>query len=411
MRPIEYISYSDATGYGTAAVGYVRALVEAGCPVHWQPFTNDAVCAGRVGPAHAALETERGRAALVGRGATDAGNELAALVAATATPVDPALRIVHLLPSFWSMHRNPDPGVRHVGMTVWETDRITPKWLPELARMEQLWVPCTHNVDVLRSVEPPLPPVWLVPHVCRPVLSPPPAARLKRLRDWAGVRPDDAVFYSIGSWDPRKRLAALLDGFVRAFTAEDRAVLILKTSARALYDDPDCPVRSRSVRQMASAVIERAAARAGRPPPRITLLADDEVADNVIDGLHAIGDCFVSLSRCEGFGLGGFDAAAHGRPVIAVGYGGPIDYLGQDWPGRVPHRMVPADALPGVGWFGDGQQWPEPEDAAAFALMRDFAADRTRFIADARSRSADIQRRFGAQAAARGMAEAMARLS
>jgi len=30
MRAIEYVSYADAVGYGIAAVGYVRLLVEAG---------------------------------------------------------------------------------------------------------------------------------------------------------------------------------------------------------------------------------------------------------------------------------------------------------------------------------------------------------------------------------------------
>jgi glycosyltransferase involved in cell wall biosynthesis len=76
--------------------------------------------------------------------------------------------------------------------------------------------------------------------------------------------------------------------------------------------------------------------------PYIGVIADDELADNFIDGLHTLGHCFVSSSRSEGFGLGGFDAAAHGRPVIAVEYGRPIDYLGPDWPGRAPYRMAPA---------------------------------------------------------------------
>jgi hypothetical protein len=44
---IEYISYADAVGYGTAAVGYVRLLVEAGFEVHWMPYPGDAIGSGR----------------------------------------------------------------------------------------------------------------------------------------------------------------------------------------------------------------------------------------------------------------------------------------------------------------------------------------------------------------------------
>ena len=49
MGAIEYISYADAVGYGTAAVGYVRLLVEAGFEVHWMPYPGDAIGSGRVG--------------------------------------------------------------------------------------------------------------------------------------------------------------------------------------------------------------------------------------------------------------------------------------------------------------------------------------------------------------------------
>ena len=163
------------------------------------------------------------------------------------------------------------------------------------------------------------------------------------------------MFYTINTWSPRKRLAALLDGFVRSFRQEDRVALIVKTSREALFDDPASPARDRSASRVAAAIIARAADQVGRPPPRIAVIADDDLADNFIDGLHTLGHCFVSLSRSEGFGLGGFDAAAHGRPVIAVGYGGPVDYLGADWRGRVPHRMAPAENLSGYEWFEDGR--------------------------------------------------------
>jgi hypothetical protein len=49
MRAIEYISNADAGGYGVAAVGYVRLLVEAGFQVHWMPYPYRALESLRVG--------------------------------------------------------------------------------------------------------------------------------------------------------------------------------------------------------------------------------------------------------------------------------------------------------------------------------------------------------------------------
>ena len=309
------------------------------------------------------------------------------------------------MPAFWPAHIGPMPFVRHIGMTVWETDRITPHWLPQLARMDHLCVPCEHNAAVLRAAGPKLPPVSVVPHVCRGELRPPPPARLVSLAKWLKIRPDDTVFYTINAWDPRKRLAELVEGFVRNFRAEDPVVLVVKSGRRALFDDPATPGVGRGVADMFAQLVGRVAAELGREPPRISLLADDDLADNVIDGLHTLGHCYVSLSRAEGFGLGGFDAATQGRPVIAVGYGGPLDYLGQDWPGRVPHRMVKCEALPGFTWFDPEQNWPEPDDAAAFDLMRQFVADRTSFMAHAAAAAARIRSQFDAATISRQLRE------
>jgi glycosyltransferase involved in cell wall biosynthesis len=403
MRAIEYVSYADAVGYGVAAVGYVRLLVEAGYPVHWMPYPYQAVESAREGQAIADVELNRGRASLIARSVAGAQTRLRPLVEATSRPVDARVRIIHLVPGFWRRHLSPMTGVRHVGVATWETDRLVQKWLPDLARMDHICVPSAHNLAVLRAAPERLPAATVAPHLCRETLEPPPPARLAGLAKFLGLRPDDTVFYTINTWAPRKRLAALVDGFVRSFREEDRVALVVKTSREALFDDPTSPTRDRSASRVAAALIARAAGEVGRAPPRIAVIADDEMADNFIDGLHTLGHCYVSLSRSEGFGLGAFDAATHGRPVIAVGYGGPVDYLGADWLGRVPYRMAPAENISRYEWFDDGHFWPEPDDAAAFALMRDFAADPAPF----RAIVIRIRRDFGREAVTRRLMAAL----
>jgi glycosyltransferase involved in cell wall biosynthesis len=375
----------------------VRLLVEAGFQVHWTLYPYSAV-ERRVGQPFGAAELSRGRASLIARGLASADSRLKPLVEATSLPVDARVRILHLVPGYWPGHLSPVTGVRHIGVCTWETDRLPLKWLPDLARMDHLCVPSEHNRAALRAVPQRLPAATVAPHVCRETLEPPPPVRLAGLAKFLGIGPDDTVFYTVNTWAPRKRLAALIDGFVRNFRQEDRVVLVVKTSRETHFDDPASPVADRSASRVASAIIARAASEVGRAPPRIAVIAEDELADNLIDGLHVLGHCFVSLSRSEGFGLGGFDAATHGRPVIAVGYGGPLDYLGDDWRGRVPHRMIPAENLSGYEWFEDGHFWPEPDDAAAFALMRDFAANSAPFRAEAEATSIRIRKEFGADA-------------
>jgi glycosyltransferase involved in cell wall biosynthesis len=404
---VEYVSYADAVGYGTAAVGYVRLLVEAGLDVHWMPYPGDAIGSGRVGDGIGDAELSRGRANLIARSIAGADSGLKPLIEATSRPVDARIRIIHLVPGHWLEHLSPMKGVRHIGIGTWETDTIVRRWVPSLARMDHLCVPSAHNEAVLRASPERLPGATVVPHLCRETLRPPPPARLAGLAKYLGIRPDDAVFYTINAWAPRKRLAQLIDGFARSFTQEDRVALVVKTSRNIPYDEPASPVRDRSASRVAAAIIARAAGELGRPPPRIAIIADEDLPDNFIDGLHTLGHCFVSLSRSEGFGLGAFDAATHARPVITVDYGGPIDYLGADWRGRVPYRMAPAENPSGYDWFDEGHSWPEPDDTAAFALMRRFAADPTPFRAEAEAMSIRIRREFGAEAVTRRLMTAL----
>ncbi len=86
-----------------------------------------------------------------------------------------------------------------------------------------------------------------------------------------------------------------------------------------------------------------------------------------IDALHAAGDCFVSLSRGEGWGLGAFDAGSHGHPIVVTGWGGTLDMLPTGYPYCVDYE--PADdrrrarRLVGAGAgraLGQGQGRPTP---------------------------------------------------
>jgi hypothetical protein len=85
-------------------------------------------------------------------------------------------------------------------------------------------------------------------------------------------------------------------------------------------------------------------------------------------------DAYVSLHRSEGTGLTITDAMSLGKPVIATGWSGNMDFLsvGNGFP--VQYELVEIDET--VGPYGAGETWAEPSIDHAAALMRQVFEDR-----------------------------------
>jgi glycosyltransferase involved in cell wall biosynthesis len=104
-------------------------------------------------------------------------------------------------------------------------------------------------------------------------------------------------------------------GVVSAFTGlagKTDAKLILKTSNHEAYPDH----RQRLRDHIREAGVDR----------QVRLIEEVLPRDEVM-ALMACVDCYVSLHRGEGLGLGMFEAMALGKPVIASRYGGAMDFL------------------------------------------------------------------------------------
>ena len=111
----------------------------------------------------------------------------------------------------------------------------------------------------------------------------------------------------------------------------------------------------------ASAAVEEAAGRVVFLPGQMT--------DLEVKNLLWCCDCFVSLHRSEGFGRLLAEAMLLGKPVVATGWSGNVDFMTPETACLVPCRMVPVG--PGEYPFGDGQSWAEPDvDAAVEHLLR-----------------------------------------
>ena len=104
-------------------------------------------------------------------------------------------------------------------------------------------------------------------------------------------------------------------------------------------------------------------------------------------------DCYVSLHRAEGFGLGMAEAMAMGKPVIATNYSGNTEFLRDDTGYPVPFRLKrvgPDDYV-----YAEGQVWADPDEAACAAAMARVVADPQEAASKAKAGQAFIAERYG----------------
>jgi glycosyltransferase involved in cell wall biosynthesis len=106
-------------------------------------------------------------------------------------------------------------------------------------------------------------------------------------------------------------------------------------------------------------------------------------------GLTASFDSFVSLHRSEGFGIGMAQAMYLGKPVIATGYSGNMDFMNHNNSYLVRYRLVELDQ--NYGPYEKGYVWADPDLEHAAELMRRVFADPGGAQQVARQAEADIK--------------------
>jgi glycosyltransferase involved in cell wall biosynthesis len=348
---IRWLSVQPGSGYGDASEAYLSGLRAAGIPVSWTPMGwFSGLWRQPFGPA---VDLDLG-------GLTHA--DIANL------PIEHDTVVVAAPPVWDDRLAREAVGRRLVAFTTWETDRMPERWRPILSHYDRVLVPSEFNRATF-AASGLATPVRVVPHIARP--APHPAG--------SGEDGGPFVFYTIATWTSRKAVLDTVAAFVAAFDEADDVVLVVHTSAE------DHIARGRSAREgrVGDAKRERtwftlAAALAGRPGvPRI-VLSTRQLDRAGIDSLHERGDCFVSLSRAEGWGLGAFDAGGRGNPVVVTGWGGSLDMLPPGYPYCVDYDLVPTTSDEPDDWWSPlpGERWAKARVAHASALLRRIFEDR-----------------------------------
>ena len=285
------------TGYGHAASNYCLAMLRAGI---------DLVIIPPVDITEVELE--------------QADERYAPLLECFGDVGYPDVVISHALPFACSSFLEDVPIPRHalrVANTVYETETLSQSSIADLEEhFDLVMVPSNYNlVSFRRQMRAPEKCV-LIPHTFDP-------AHWKAAR--APRKTSEYVFYTIGTWCERKNPMGLLKSYLTEFGPEDDVLLRIKTPS---YGE----------KQIAELV---GMLKIPHLPP-VEILCEPLDEEALMD-FHTSGDCFVTTTHSEGFGLGAFEARLLGNPVIAPGYSGLLDFLyPSDTVKLVPHFLTPA---------------------------------------------------------------------
>jgi glycosyltransferase involved in cell wall biosynthesis len=302
---------------------------------------------------------------------------------------DPELHLCHSEPL--DFHCLQNLFSRLIVLTTWEADQLPPSYVDSLNQAMEVWVPSRFNLEVFRRQL--KVPVFLLPHPVRAVC--PPCIETSEAERHLGLNADSFVFLSVGTWQERKNLPVVLEAFLRAFPDEPNARLILKTSF--VFTDPSF------VRAQVIEAIRRASVAHPREAIARILVCLGNWTDERMAVVARRANCYVSLSRGEGWCYPLFDAACNGTPVIATAYSGPMDYLDPRY-----HRLVRYDLTPAIQRnqtanfsFTPEMSWAEPDVMDAAALMRDVYEHRQQAVEQAKEGAILLQKKYAPEAVGR----------
>jgi glycosyltransferase involved in cell wall biosynthesis len=259
---------------------------------------------------------------------------------------------------------------RIIGYWAWELPIVPPEWRVGLKFVHEVWVPSTFTAAALNALLPGR--VRVVPH---PLAIIPPTAEPDR--HGFGLPPDVVtvlVSFNLASSFERKNPLAAVAAFRASFGDRNDRLLLIKVGYPGHFPADLARLRdaiggSRNIRLDTGTL----------PPHRSR-------------SLTASADIVLSLHRSEGFGLVPAEAMLLGKPVIATGWSGNMDFMDATCAVPIGYRLIPVHDSRGV-YDIPGAVWAEADHDEAVEQLRRLADDPAlRAELGARARAAALAR-------------------
>ena len=353
-KSILYICQNGTSGYANAAKGYIYDYIGKKIPVKTQYFN----CSDELNE-------------------NDRLHEY--LNSYTSIDIDYNTIIVHSTPDIWTVVIKNTPNINLegkliIGRTVWEFEKLLPAWVDTIntSIVDIVSVPTEWNKQcfIKNGV---IKPIIVEPHVYVDyphkncgisnlfnksllICKSEPSIVMTKINSTEFYK-----FYCIGQLINRKGILETLESFCRSFVSTDKVILLLKTF-KLNY--------SESEKVKCITEITRITDKYNHAP---ILFIKENLNYDEIRSLHDIGDCYIHLTKTEGFCLGAFDAFNNNKKVIITGYGGHIEYLGKDYDGLVDYELTSLAINESVFFqfkLDDTYKWAIPNKEHAGKLLR-----------------------------------------
>lgn len=231
---------------------------------------------------------------------------------------NPDYIILHSVPDLWPaicikereiMNKN-DCIIPIYGITVWETETLPKDWDIYCQFVDKISVPSRFssiafkNNVLLQKIKQP---IDIVHH---PVLL----YNHEKITNECILKKENLgqlysfIFYNISEWTNRKGISELIEAFCSRFIDDKTVLLYIKTFGDISKDEAKEFMKKYN-------------------NPSNIIIDYERVDDTYIQCIHNCGDCFVSLTKSEGQGIGLCHAALNKKSIIVTGYSGHLDYL------------------------------------------------------------------------------------
>lgn len=277
-----------------------------------------------------------------------------------------------------------DPRTYRIGYWYWELDSIPESWLQQAAQVDELWAATRFVADAMKARFD-LPVQHMMPGVELPAFNPHPRA-------YFGLPEGKFTFlfvFHMMSIMERKNPLGLIKAYRKAFGDDPQVSLVLKTSFGEKHPKLMAEMRD-------------AAAGEG-----ITIIDAIYTQEETLSLMQA-ADCYVSLHRSEGYGLTMAEAMLLGKPVIATGYSGNVDFMDADNSLLVDYDLatLERDYPP----YAAGSRWAEPSVDHAARLMRQVFENQAWAAELGQKARLDLGERMSIEASGRRMAARLAEI-
>ena len=276
------------------------------------------------------------------------------------------------------------PRTYRIGYWYWELEEIPPHWQKQADEVDEIWTATKFVGDALRDRFD-VPVRVIMPGLEHPIFKPLP-------RSHFGLPENTFLFlftFHMASIMERKNPIGLIAAFRAGFGKDSTVGLVLKTSFGHLY-----PSQMDELREAIKGLN--------------IIIIDGVYSQAEVLALMDACDSYISLHRSEGYGLTMAEAMLLGKPVIATGYSGNLDFMSDETSLLVDFELITLDR--DYPPYKAGMRWAHASIAHAAECMRKVR-DNPEWARDLGAKAkVDLERRMSVEVSGHKMAARIAEI-